>query len=104
MAKTLKAVRRGVATSPQCVDTGVKIFLKGFEDDELLCNRLASLHFNSASARLFCTGPAAVAAIMIDPHSPSHLPIIWTKSRASRYPPLASFESKEQQGIHCRGV
>jgi hypothetical protein len=49
--------------------------LKEFQGDELLCNRLASLHFNSASTKLFCTGN--FLASTLDNYSPCSLPLIW---------------------------
>jgi hypothetical protein len=102
IVRTMKAARKGVEKSPECVYTGGKRMLKEFQDDELLCNRLASLHFNSASTKLFCTGD--VQATTLDHYSPYSLPLIWRRSHASHYPSFASFESKEQQGLHCRGV
>lgn len=52
MVKVMKALRKGVETTPEVIDTGVKRMLKEFPDDEQLCTNLA-LRFNDGSAKLF---------------------------------------------------
>lgn len=101
MVRAMKAVRKGVETSPECVDTGIKRMLKEFQDDEILCTRLAT-HLSSESAKLFCTGDIKNSTLNI--YSPYGLPLIWKKSSASKYSALSSFERGEQKGIHERGV
>ena len=51
----MRVIRKCVQTSPDVVNTGIRKMLKEFEDDELLCTRLA-LHFTSAIAKIFYTG------------------------------------------------
>jgi hypothetical protein len=101
MVRAMKAIRKGVETSPECVDTGVKRILKEFQDDEILRTRLAT-HLSSESAKLFCTGDIKNSTLNI--YSPYGLPLIWKKSSASKYRALSLFERGEQKGIYERGV
>jgi hypothetical protein len=89
MARAMKAVTKGVKASPECADTGVKRMLKEFQDDEILCPRLAT-HLSSESAKLFCTCDIKNSTLNI--YSPYGLPLIWKNSRTSKYPALSSFE------------
>ena len=91
MVNVMKALRKGVETTPEIIDTGVKRMLKEFSDDEQLCTNLA-LRFNDGSAKLFCSDNVTAGSLL---NSPSYaLPIAWARSRAALYPPLSSFEKK----------
>ena len=100
MVTIMQSIRKSVNTSPMGIDTGIRRFLQEFQQDELLCTRLA-LHFTSAIAKIFCTGIIPMVAGWPSPHD---ITLVWQQSYADSYPSLQSFELGHQKGRYPRGV
>jgi len=101
MVRIMKAIRKNVEASPECIDTGIKRMLQEFQDDEILCTRLAISHFSSDTAKIFCTGVVPMTGGW---PSPDALPLVWRRTHASDYPSLREIESGKEKGLHVRGV